>query len=183
MEKVEGLLADPRTHFVVREAHRLAPDVVARIVAAQEALPDEPVDIFGLCGGLDGVRFWRKEDMPPRMSGAIVMNGEYDFDIFVNAREAEARQRFTAAHELAHYVLHKDALRRHPMFWENFLLRGGLSNRKEVEANQLAAEILMPYAALDAFIEAKEEVSLGALASQFGVSVAAMKIRLGMPLD
>jgi hypothetical protein len=42
-------------------------------------------------------------------SGSISRSGD-KFTVSVNSLESENRQRFTAAHELAHYLLHRDLM-------------------------------------------------------------------------
>lgn len=65
------------------------------------------------------------------------------FEITVNQSHPFTRQRFSIAHELAHYVLHNDDVRqlreldRLPVGHENY-------SQKEIEADNFAAEILMP---------------------------------------
>ncbi|MBV6637316.1 MAG: ImmA/IrrE family metallo-endopeptidase, partial [Mameliella sp.] len=69
----------------------------------------EPVDILGLIHAL-GIGYTEQEMFGPE-SGFI----EYDggkYRISVNAGEMPQRKRFTAAHELAHYLLHRDLLER-----------------------------------------------------------------------
>ena len=46
------------------------------------------------------------------MSGYIIRESGDDFQIFYNGNHPETRQRFTVAHELAHYLLHKPELSR-----------------------------------------------------------------------
>src|SRR5690606_34680315 len=66
--------------------------------------------------------------------------------IIVNARNAPARQRFTIAHEIGHYKLHRGAVYLDGRTRVN--LRDGLSStatdREEIEANAFAAALLMP---------------------------------------
>lgn len=85
--------------------------ICAKIVARQWDMPDEPFDIFALCDEVDGLEWEIKTRWPADISGAIVKVGEV-FRILINGREAKTRQRFTAAHELAHFILHRDKLGR-----------------------------------------------------------------------
>ena len=117
-------------------------------------------------------------------SGSISRNGD-KFVISVNGLESENRQRFTAAHELAHYLFHRDLMgdgekmHRHV----DTLFGGGspsgdiiFKRSHEVEANRIAAQIVMPTKLVkERFAETPDA---GALASEFGVSKAAMEIRL-----
>jgi Zn-dependent peptidase ImmA (M78 family) len=65
---------------------------------------------------------------------------------FVNASDPVPRQRFSAAHELGHFVLHRDQM--HGVSFadtpEEIKLTVKQSNRHEREANRFAVELLMP---------------------------------------
>lgn len=116
-------------------------------------------------------------------SGSITRNGDR-FTICVNSLESDTRQRFTAAHELAHYLLHRDLMgdgNRMHRHVDN--LYGGeqsgdlMFNRAhEIEANRIAAQIVMPRQLLEAKFAETQDIA--ALAGQFGVSKPAMEIRL-----
>ena len=160
------------------------PDFYKRVKMAHAEMPATPLDLRALCDGIDGLDVTFADDLGEDVSGCIIKRGER-CKILINNNEPAARKRFTLAHELAHFLLHKDDLG--DKFPENILLRGGLSNRKEVEANRLASEILMPFDAID---KATEEriikqggFTISDMAQLFQVSNAAMAIRLGIPLD
>lgn len=96
------------------------------------------------------------------------------FRIVVNTRDNPARQRFTMAHEVAHYVLHRDLISEGVV--DDALYRSSLSDGYEREADRFAAQILLPAQAVkDAF---RKQRGLAPLADIFGVSVAALRIRL-----
>lgn len=141
-----------------------------------------PVDVFALCKELKPdipIRVEIRDDMPGTLSGFILKKNGKCY-IFCNGNEPKTRQRFTLAHELAHYLLHWDKIgEKYP---ENFLLRGGLPNEDETEANQLAADILMPQSKVHEYINSREEVSMTKMAKDFNVSRQALSIRLGIPL-
>ena len=141
----------------------------------QESLPDKPVNITKLAEEF-GLEVWHAT-LPPKISGMIVKeNGGYA--IYANGKEPKARRHFTYAHELAHYLLHKEHIGNG--LQDNILFRSALSNKQEVEANKLAADILMPMDAIDKMVE-KGTHNLQELADKFGVSRNAMLIRLGIP--
>lgn len=118
-------------------------------------------------------------ELPKGVSGVIRRKKDSDgYEIFVDSAEKRERQRFTAAHELAHFILHQDFIG--TGIQDNYLLRSeSLSNKQEVEANQLAARILMPWTKIEEFMD-KGVKTPEALAQAFGVSVTAMSIRLGL---
>ena len=143
-----------------------------------------PVDIFGLISDL-GIEC-SFEPMPGHTSGAIeYIAGRYR--ISVNQSEGDQRRRFTAAHELAHYLLHRDLLddkgklNRHSdiLFGEaaSANVSAPFSPSHEVQANRFAAELLMPRAQIAARYRADVD-NVVELARAFHVSEKAMKIRL-----
>lgn len=106
------------------------------------------------------------------------------FVIRINRHEAKHRQRFTLAHELAHFLLHRDRIPADGSWSENVLLRSGQPASIEYEANRLAADLVIPSAQL---AEATADYSgpmtsevIEDLARRFGVSTAAMEIKLQM---
>jgi len=101
--------------------------------------------------------------------------------IAVNSNEAKVRQRFTIAHEIGHFILHKNS----SVFVEyRDNQKGIIRTPKELEANAFAAALLMPSASLEkdmAVIVKKgmfEESDLKTLCEKYAVSEDAMKIRL-----
>jgi Zn-dependent peptidase ImmA (M78 family) len=117
-------------------------------------------------------------------SGWIERDGE-TFKVVVNAAEPEKRRRFTAAHELAHFLLHRDLMdhggrmNRHTdhLFGEpEPKQETAIKPHHEVQANRLAAQILMPGRRVSELVKAGKTVE--ELAQAFHVSRAAMEIRL-----
>lgn len=77
------------------------------------------------------------------VSGSIrCTNGA--FVITVNNTDVPVRQRFTVAHEIAHFLLHRDVIDEDGIE-DTILFRSKLSDRIEAEANRLAASILLPW--------------------------------------
>jgi len=117
------------------------------------------------------------------LSGALVRTDKEAF-IGVNSQHHPNRQRFTIAHELAHYFLHR-GLRLHidKNIWVNW--RDAESSKavqwEEIQANQFAAELLMPTAFLTRDINRSgriDEHVIQFLARKYRVSPQAMDIRL-----
>ena len=141
-----------------------------------------PIDVMAIAREL-GVNVWAMH-MPANISGKIFRDslngGVSSFSIAVNDMEHPLRQRFTIAHEIAHFVLHRSQLEAGDLI-DDTMYRSGLSTREEVAANQLAAQILMPMELIKKLIgEGINDVQ--ALARRFQVSLPAMKIRLGIPV-
>jgi len=90
-----------------------------------------------------------------------------------NITDPRVRKRFTIAHELGHFVLgHERAPRDYP---DSFGSRVG--SPIEVQANQFAAELLMPVEAVRYLVSIGTD-SIDELASIFDVSKVAMGHRL-----
>lgn len=122
--------------------------------------------------------------LSPGVSGEIrresIDNGEQRYRIRINRHEKKERQRFTLAHEIAHFLLHREKIG--DGLEDDVLYRSKLSNNLEYEANRFAAELIMPQAALRielVNIEPDEQTA-EELAMKFGVSKDAMTIRLGI---
>ena len=107
--------------------------------------------------------------------------------IGVNALHPPTRQRFTLAHELGHVVLHEDFLRRGVHLDHGVLKRDALASqgtdRREMEANAFASELLMPETFLNTAlggrsVDIEDDDAIDALARRFRVSSAAMRFRL-----
>jgi len=136
-----------------------------------------PVKVGEIAKAL-GVRVVISE-LPRGVSGKLSRESEDHWVIRVNRHEHKNRQRFTIAHEIAHFVLHRSEIK-HELTDDTFY-RSGLSERREWEANRLAAEILMPWDLLRQEMQGGQKRSPAELAEIFGVSEAAMHIRLGLP--
>jgi Zn-dependent peptidase ImmA (M78 family) len=109
-------------------------------------------------------------------SGSIRIDGVGDFQIFLAAHTGPARDRFTIAHELGHYVLHFLYPKQNGAQIERLeALRYG-SGPVEWEANWFAAGFLMP---ATRFIDRYKALngSIALLADEFGVSIEAARIR------
>ncbi len=127
------------------------------------------------------------------ISGALIPLGEDEWGILVNSQHHPNRQRFTLAHELGHLLLHGY---RTPNADKQFRLRDARSSEgsvlEEIQANQFAAELLMPRAMIMKAIdrhgfqhspaseseEAQFEELVAKLARDFRVSRQAMTVRL-----
>lgn len=107
------------------------------------------------------------------ISGAIIKEDK-EYVIYINSEDGRNRQRFTIAHEIAHYVLHKDKIGNN--LTDNAMYRSRLSNVLEKQANRLASEILMPVKFVMEYINENKNISQ--MASLFEISEEVVKIRL-----
>lgn len=121
-----------------------------------------------------------KSTMPGSISGEIREVAGV-VTIKVNRHDAKERQRFTIAHEVAHFLLHRERLV--GGITDDVLYRSRLSDDLEREANRLAADIIMPASliqdalAFHGALKADERYIKVAELAQ--VSLAAIKIRVG----
>jgi len=126
-------------------------------------------------------------DLGEDVSGALVIK-DGKGTIGYNPTESKVRQRFTIAHELGHYELHKNdnglfidkdfkvMFRDHNSSTGEFLM--------EQEANAFAAAILMPEKLLKVemkrrYFDFSDDTSFKDLAKLFNVSVPAITYRIG----
>ena len=158
---------------------RVSPEE-ARVVRAYMA--NYPVKVGELAAQL-GLEVY-KSPLQPTISGMIKPSERHPggYEIRVNKYEAPERQRFTLAHEIAHFLLHKDDIRAGVV--DSVMYRSALTSRKEAEANRLAADIVMPQESVQ-----RELLTLGGVATEdvadrlariFRVSTPAMRIRIGL---
>lgn len=145
-------------------------------------LTSAPVDIHAIFEEL-GVDY-REVAIRTGESGWIERKGDR-FEVVVNANDPAPRRRFTAAHELAHYLIHRDLMDHSTkMMRHTDRLYGAVDDNSvspfnrhhEMQANKIAAQILMPTQLVRSKFSENEDYV--ALAEDFGVSAQAMEIRL-----
>jgi hypothetical protein len=150
-----------------------------KLIERYQVMP--PINILALTHAF-GLKVFEVFNWDNNLSGKIISDEECGsssgYAIYVNGNHPHVRKRFTIAHELAHFIYHKDLIG--DGIVDDALYRSGLSNAQESMANSLAADILMPMQLLS------REINNGCkaiedLARKFEVSQAAMAIRLGSP--
>ena len=133
---------------------------------------DGRVDIEGLIRNM-GLRI-EKKALDSSISGCLKkIDGQWT--IIVNEKHNEKRQRFTMAHELAHYYLHrtfKDSFTDDEIFYRN-----EESHSIEYAANRFASDLLINPSALKKVIK-QGTVFIDEIANHFQVSSIAVKIQL-----
>ncbi|HEY1796355.1 MAG TPA: ImmA/IrrE family metallo-endopeptidase [Stellaceae bacterium] len=152
----------------------MIPDFPFRVIAEYQKIL--PVDVEKLARRL-GLSI-RRGDLEDGVYGKLSQNygDSYasGYTIYVNRNDARIRQRFTIAHEIAHYILHRDLIGSQVVDREMY--RSNLASIYETQANRLAADILMPAALVEDEFRNYRDIAL--LARRFDVSAAAMEIRL-----
>ncbi|MDA1317526.1 MAG: ImmA/IrrE family metallo-endopeptidase [bacterium] len=96
--------------------------------------------------------------------------------IFLNKDRPTARKKFTLAHELGHYILHKDSQRQYR--FDEFDYSGDEEEvKKETEANYFAASLLVPEEKLKSIL-ALSRGDINIAAEYFGVSKPVIENRI-----
>ncbi len=155
----------------------------AKAILTKHGIDELPVDAARLAK-LEGVEV-DFADFGEDVSGVLIKEGGRAV-IGVNGRDATTRQRFTIAHELGHYLLHEG---RDLFVDKDFVVHFRDQNSStghdpvEIEANQFAAELVMPSDKVRQFFvkhhfDIDDEAALRKLAGKFGVSPTAMAVRL-----
>lgn len=138
-----------------------------------------PVDITALADAL-GLIVYEDYELKPGISGMITrdQSGESasGYAVTVNANEGYLRRRFTIAHECAHFLKHRDKIG-DGIFDDGLYRSDQMNTQEEFEANNLAAELLMPKHLLIERIR-NGVTDAHQLAWDFQVSEPAMRVRL-----
>jgi Zn-dependent peptidase ImmA (M78 family) len=132
---------------------------------------EDMADALGLTVGINAF-------LAPDISGQIVRDrrsGENRYHIDLNAHDSAARRRFTLAHEISHFLLHREFL--DGSLTDDRMYRSRLGDVMERQANRLAAQLLMPANLVRVAWNAGAH-DIGELAKAFDVSERAVEIRL-----
>ena len=97
-----------------------------------------------------------------------------NYFIFINANMSPQMQRMTCAHELGHLLLHRDALRSQIFLAEMELFN--ITDRRELEANQFAASLLIDDEELLQILQEGNDVVTAA--SMMDVNVNMLMVKL-----
>ena len=134
------------------------------------------VDIEEIVKSHDELILEKDPNMEASMSGSLSKNKiSNKWVIKINAKHHIKRQRFTMAHEFAHYILHKDDQGK--FVDEEIYFRKDHDSPIEYNADLFAAKLLMPE---DLFRQAINEdgvKKISELSELFNISKAAIAIR------
>lgn len=100
---------------------------------------------------------------------------EHHFRIVINSKHSKTRQRFSMAHEYVHYQVHRQEIENMP-HGERILHRSEEKNRIEYQANEYAAEILMPELSFKQVAHIKNG-DIAEIAEEFNLSPLAVRYR------
>jgi Zn-dependent peptidase ImmA (M78 family) len=135
-----------------------------------------PIDVAGLARQL-GIRVVCQPlgDLAGKIEH-LNQNGQYEYVITLNSKHSDIRQRFTLAHEIAHYIKHRHRLEQGSII-DGAMYRSALPEPLETEANMYAAQLLMPFSAMMTIWNNGARTA-AEFACRLGVSEPAAEIRL-----
>jgi Zn-dependent peptidase ImmA (M78 family) len=149
-----------------------------------------PVNIEAMFKSFD-IELDKNSELPDGVLGEISKEGDR-YKVSIRKTDHYYRKRFTMAHELGHFVLHKDKIGNgiddSDKYRKFRRTNNAVGEPEEREANNFAANILMPedlvveYAKDRGVFDKDGQIDQDALqeiATAFQVSKAAMEIRIG----
>lgn len=142
-----------------------------REYAKQNSVPTDPLDVARLASALGITVLY--EPMGSDLSGYLEKRNA-GWVLGVNSLQHRKRQRFTIAHELAHYLLHGN---QQSEFRDVVLMqRAAHRNQMESDADAFAGELLMPSQEFNDKIQGGI-IRLSDLSDHFDVSIMAAKYK------
>lgn len=123
-------------------------------------------------------------------SGMLERINDNSFRITVNSNHPTTRQRFTIAHELGHYMLHRhligdgvDENRAYRSMSDGVYKNKNIGKIQETQANKFAVSVLMPDNLLEEVKSNPNYNSSASRAKALGVSEQSYCIRTGTPYE
>ena len=157
----------------------------ARSVLARDGVRQPPVPVDEIAGRLGITVVYNPSE--EEVAGVLYRDGD-SVSMIVNSSSEKSRQRFTVAHEIGHFLLHRGEVFLDKRVRVNLLDTGpGLATAfEEIQANQFAAELLMPREWMIEEVDRRfqhqrqtsEDDLLDGLAEHFSVSWDAVEYRL-----
>lgn len=133
-----------------------------------------PLDVISVATKLLGLRLQFKP-LAESISGCLkLIDGRWT--VYINSDDHPKRQRFTLAHEIAHFVLHRDNVE-YDFVDKEFFRSSSSQDRIEQEANNFAGAILIPKEELKRLVVDKNIRELDVLSDFFDTSAIAVKVR------
>lgn len=157
------------TAEMTRNIAQMARELRGKVVDINSVRPTPVVAAAARLGF--GVSDFIPNERTQNVSGAVNHDKKM---IFVNASETSERKRFTIAHELGHVMLH--AGDGNVVDYRQQMEYGAEAGPKEREANQFAAELLMPRNVFEALWNAYGG-KVASVAEQLQVSKPAAAVR------
>lgn len=156
----------------------------ARKLRVEHNLMERPIDVFKLCKKI-GIDLFEQTFSEDSDISAILVKKGADAAIEINQNHSKTRQRFSVAHEIGHWRLHADNdkldIAKGSLDLKVFM-RSENRSPDEIEANEFAAELLMPEDLIQKefyhLVESGEENFISELAKRYKVSESAIAFRL-----
>jgi len=160
----------PKAEYEDRPPTRDVAELKAAALLSQARVVKPPVDVE-MCARVAGIQLVAYGDLGKQSAVLSIVEGIVG--VVVNSNESRVRQRFSLAHEIAHWILE-----RKPVTHELRLVaaRGRQYNAIERVCDYFAASLLMPRSWLPQRVAIGK--TTGELAQEFQVSSAAMSARM-----
>ena len=174
----------PKCQLGRRYGSKLMSDIKDALSIIRKSWSKAPVPIYAIIHELGLGPVYRS--LPQNISGAIERTNSERYQIVINSDQSLTRQRFTAAHELGHYIYHRDLLGLGVgdtlafRAYDTPLPNPNITPTHERQANNFAANVLMPAHLIDA-LKARGITTPKEIADHLLVSEEAMRIRLNQP--
>src|SRR3546814_15794610 len=124
----------------------------------QKKAPVQTIDIAQELG----IKVFKVNDWPDNVSAMIRKDaergGESGFAIYVNGSHPRVRRRFSIAHEIVHFHLHRNRIG--AGVTDDAVSRIKLSSAVEVQAKRMATESIMPWHLLREHTDKRSEPAL-----------------------
>jgi Zn-dependent peptidase ImmA (M78 family) len=148
-----------------------------------------PVNVEGMIKAFD-IELDKNANLKDGVLGEIKKIAGDKYKISIQKKDHYYRKRFTMAHELGHYLFHRDkigdGIDDSEDYRPKYRTSDSVGDAEETEANGFAAGILMPSGMVLEYAKERgvligsefDEAAVKEIATAFQVSVAAMKITL-----
>ncbi|MCA6085778.1 ImmA/IrrE family metallo-endopeptidase [Candidatus Endomicrobiellum agilis] len=138
--------------------------------ASQNNIKTDPLDLEALASSLK-IKI-KKIERQDDISG-MLFKKDNNYIIEINSLNHLRRQRFTLAHELAHFCLHRHL---NTAFKDVVFFRGADQSIEEIQANDFASKLVMPEKKFREAV-AQGKNSIEQLSDLFQVSSLAVRVR------
>lgn len=156
---------------IVKELEELTTEILV-----QHDMLKMPVDVVKIANEI-GIDIFETE-LKKEISGAIRYDSDNkSFTILLNKKNSSKRKRFTIAHELGHYFLHKNILQSDEIHID-ILYKKNTNDYEEKKVDYFAGALLMNEMLLRKMY--KQTDSITELSEIFDVSDSAMTVRLNI---
>ncbi len=155
-------------------------DLTTEILVDNDMLYKVPVNVISIAKAY-GIDVYETE-FNNEISGIIRYDKEREkYEIIVNKNNAWVRKRFTIAHELGHYFLHRDMLKNNDIhvdaLYRTAVQLDTQTNEREKEVDYFAGALLMNEKVIEKLMQNYE---ISDMAKILDVSYSAMTVRLNI---